>query len=568
MRRNVANFYNDNPDLRRRIGAAAWDELLPALEGGFEGSDELAPASVEEAREQIDMVLELVGQISADEIAPDAAEVDRVGSRLVDGEVVYPEPTQRAFKLLAEAGLMGLMLPREFGGMNFPATAYTAVVEMLSRADAALMTVYALQGCGDTIHRFGTRALHEKFLPGLCTGEATAAMALTEPEAGSALDTVATRAEEQPDGSWKLHGSKCFITNGGADVLLVLARTEERRGAGGLSMFVVEKGEGVEVAKLESKLGIHGSPTAVLNLDGAPGVLLGGRGAGLFPVALSLMYNARLEVAAQAVGIAQAAQVQATRYAGERRQRRKMIDSFPAVREMLFQNAVQIEAARGMIMGTAEVLDRQHGLKRAGRGDERLDKLADLLTPLAKYYAAEIAIEVTSRAIQVHGGYGYMCDYPAERHYRDARITSIYEGTSQIQVSTLIGPLLQGGLQLLFEEALETTPEPEGCAGVIASMRESYNSLVSMTGEVRGAGKLAWQGWARLFADATADLFSALIFLRDAASDPRSAALARYQARSAARRARLVVEAVSENDCLAFSDESFDSVVGTYRSAT
>jgi len=567
----VASYYNDNPDLKRRIGAVAWNEILPALEGGFSGEDELAPSSVEEAREQIDMVLELVGKISAEEIAQDAAEVDRVGARLIDGEVVYSEPTRKAFDLLAESGLMGLMLPREFGGMNFPATAYTAVVEMIARADAALMTVYALQGCGDTIHRFGKRELHEQYLPGLCTGEATAAMALTEPDAGSALDTVTTYAKEQPDGTWRVSGSKCFITNGGADVLLVLARTEERRGAGGLSMFVVEKGEGVEVAKLESKLGIHGSPTAVLNFDNAPGVLIGGRGAGLFPVALSLMYNARLEVAAQAVGIAQAAQVQATRYAGERRQRRRTIDSFAAVREMLFVNAVQIEAARGIIMFTAEVLDRIHGHKRSG-GDpqeaERLDTLADLLTPLAKYYAAEMATEVTSRAIQVHGGYGYMSDYPVERHYRDARITSIYEGTSQIQISTMIGPLLQGGLQTLFEQMLETTPEPDGCAGVLESLRASYAGLVSTVERVRGSGKLAWQGWARLFADATAETLAALIFLRDAATDPRSGALARYQARSAARRARRVVETVESNDCLAFEDDSFDSVVGAYRPST
>ena len=567
----MASYYFDNPDLRRRIGAVAWNELLPALEGGFDSEDELTPSSVEDAREQLEMVLELVGKISAEEIAQHAAEVDRVGARLVDGDVVFTEPTRKAFDLLAESGLMGLMLPREFGGMNFPATAYTAVVEMIARADAALMTVYALQGCGDTIHRFGKRDLHEQFLPRLCTGESTAAMALTEPDAGSALDTVTTYAKEQPDGTWRVSGSKCFITNGGADVLLVLARTEERRGAGGLSMFVVEKGEGVEVAKLESKLGIHGSPTAVLNFDNAPGILLGGRGAGLFPVALSLMYNARLEVAAQAVGIAQAAQVQATRYASERRQRRRTIDSFAPVREMLFVNAVQIEAARGIIMATAEVLDRIHGLKRSGGGDpeeaERLDTLADLLTPLAKYYASEIATEVTSRAIQVHGGYGYMSDYPVERHYRDARITSIYEGTSQIQISTMIGPLLQGGLKTLFEDLLETTPEPEGCAGVLESLRASYLGLTGTVERVRGSGKLAWQGWARLFADATAETLAALIFLEDAATDPRSAALARYQARSAARSARLVVETVESNDCIAFEDESFDGVVGTYRPA-
>jgi len=564
----VGNFYADNADLRRRLSRVPWDQLLPGLERDFSQGDLGGPSDLEEAREQIDMVLDTVGRIASDEIAPHAAEVDRQGARLVDGRVVYPEPMRRAFGLLSEAGLLGLTLPREHGGMDLPMVAYTAVVEMIGRADAALMTIFALQGCGETIHRFGTSQMHEQWLPRLAAGETTAAMALTEPGAGSALDTVQTRAAQDPDGTWRLTGSKCFITNGGADVLLVLARSEqEMAGAQGLSMFVVEPGEGVEVAKLESKLGIHGSPTAVLNLDGAKGVLLGGRGAGLFPVAMSLMNSARLEVASQAVGIAQAAQVQAVRYAHERQQRRRTIDLLPPVRSMLFDNALQIEAARAIILKTAEVLDRQQAAKRTGDEDEaaRFGHLADLLTPLAKYTASEMASEVASRSIQVHGGYGYMMDYPVERHFRDARITSIYEGTSQIQVSTMIGLLLQGGLPLMFGDLVETAVEPAGCEGLRSQLRECYAMLDGAVSRMRRAGKQAWQGWARRFADATADLYSALIFLHDARADARATVLAQAQTRHARRSARLMKETVDGDDRIAFEEESFAKVIGPYR---
>jgi alkylation response protein AidB-like acyl-CoA dehydrogenase len=558
----VTNFYLDNPDLRRRVDRAPWETIAGVL---------AEQGSAAEAREQIGMVLDLAGRIAAERIAPHAAEVDRVGARLDDnGNVVYTEPTRRAFETLAEAGLMGLTLPGEFGGMDLPTTAYTAVVEIISRADASLMTLFALQGCGETIHRFGSHDLHERYLPGLASGEMTACMALTEPDAGSALDTARTRAIENDDGTWRIQGSKCFITNGGADVLLVLARSEEdQRGAYGLSLFVVEKGEGVEVSKLEEKLGIHGSPTAVLNFDDAPARLLGNRGGGLQPVALSLMNNARLEVAAQAVGIAQAAQVQAVAYAHERKQRRRTIDRFPPVRAMLFENAVQIEAARAIIFTASATLDRLRDLKRRGEEGpevERLVQRTDLLTPLAKYYASEMVNEVASRSLQVHGGYGYMTDYPVERHFRDARITSIYEGTSQIQVSTMIGPIFQGGLAVLFEEALERTAEPASCGGVLDTLRTAYASIEAAAQGARHAGAQALQGWARQFADAIADLTSGLVFLADAADDERASVLARHQARAAARRARRVRETVEAGEVLAFDNETYAPVVDPYRS--
>jgi hypothetical protein len=563
----VANFYLSTADLRRRIKTAPWAAILPALEQDFTDPDELAPRSLEEAVELIQATLELVGEITAEQIAPHAAEVDREGARLVDGRVLYAEATRREFKILSDAGLMGFILPREYGGMNFPVTCYTAAVEMVSRADASLMTIFALQGCGEVVHRFGSKEVRQRYLPRLATGEITPCMALTEPNAGSDLGAVAMRAT--PDGDrWRLDGSKCFCTNGGADLLLVLARTEPCGGGEGLSLFAVERSEGVEVAKLESKLGIHGSPTAFLNFDGALGDLLGTRGGGLYECTMSLLHAVRLEVAAQAVGIAQAAQSQAARYAGERRQFGRPIDNFAPVRAMLFRNALQIESARAIVFTTAAIVDRKRGLLRAGGGTEldRYERLADLMTPLSKFYACEIVNEVTSRALQVHGGYGYTTEYPAERFLRDGRITNIYEGTSEIQVGGMIHALVHGGLPLLFEEPLGDTGEPQSCSGVLDKLRSTYAMLLEAAFEAKKADKLGLQGWARGIAETTAHLMASLVFLRDAKSDGRSAILARFKSAETEAGAHRLLRAVKEQDRTLFDDDSFATIIEPYRS--
>jgi alkylation response protein AidB-like acyl-CoA dehydrogenase len=565
-RLSLANLYKGNPDLVRRVETAPWDALLPALERGFTEPHEAAPRDVAEGVDQIRTVLELVGELAAEEIAPFAAEVDRIGARLEGGRVVYAPPTQRALRLLAEAGLMGFILPREFGGMNLPVTAYTAAVEIVSAADAALMTLFALQGCGETVHRFGTRAVQERYLPRLCAGEISACMALTEPGAGSDLGAVATRARPE-GGAWRIDGTKIFCTNGGAELLLVLARTEAAEGGRGLSLFAVDRGPGVTVAKLEEKLGIHGSPTAFLAFDGAAGALLGERGEGLYRCTLSLLHQVRLEVAAQAVGVAQAAQVQAVRYAAERRQFGRPLDRFAPVRAMLFENALQIEAARAIVFRTAAVIDRRRGLQRTGGGPEleRFERLGELLTPLAKYYACEIVNEVTSRALQVHGGYGYTRDYPVERLFRDGRITSIYEGTSEIQAGALVRPLCEGGLARLFEEPLAEARDGAGCEGAAERLREAYAALGETAERLRAAGKLEQQGFARGLADATAALVAGVAFLDDARSDARSALLAREQAERARVTARALARRVGERATAPFSDATFTVVVEPYR---
>jgi len=559
----VANYYTGTANLKLRVQSTPWAAILPGLEAEFTDPHELAPRSLEEAIEQIDMVLELVGDIAANEVAPKAAEVDRIGARLKDGRVIYPQPMQDSFKLMGEAGLLGFTLPREHGGMNLSAVAYTAAVEMVARADASLMTLFALQGCGETIHRYGTPELQAKYLPRLCTGEITPCMALTEPNAGSELGAVTTRAHQDDAGQWWVRGSKCFITNGGADLLLVLARTEEQPGGAGLSLILVESGPGVEVSKLEEKLGIHGSATAVVNFDGAPGELVGERGAGLYGCTMGLLHNVRLEVAAQAVGIAQAAQSQAAQYAREREQFSRSIDRFAPVRTMLFENAVDIEAARAIIFTTAAVVDRRRGLHRSGGGaeTERYDRIADLMTPLGKYYACEIVNQVTSRALQVHGGYGYTVDYPVERHMRDGRITNIYEGTSEIQVGAMIGPLVSGGLPLLFEEPLQDL----GIEGLL----DTYGTLLKAGDGVGKADRLAQQGWAKPFADATAALVAAMVFARDAigkGDDDRTVVLARYQALQARHSAESVLRTVTDNERTTFDEMAFESVVEPYRS--
>ena len=563
----MANFYTGNPDLRRRIETAPWAEILPPLEKNFTSTHELAPSGVEEAVEQIGMVLEMTGEMAAEEFAPHAAEVDRIGAQLVDGRVVYPEPMQRGFELMAEAGLMGTTLPREYDGMNLPVTAHAASVEIVGRADASLMTLLGLQSCGETLNLWGSEELKREYLPRLCRGELTACMALTEPNAGSDLGSVTTRAVPAEEGRWTINGSKCFITNGGADLLFTLARTEEEPGGKGLSMLLVERGDAVEVAKLEDKLGIHGSATAVVNFNDATGYLLGKRGDGLYRCTLSLLHAVRLEIAAQAVGIAQAAQSQAAQYATERQQFRRNIDRFAPVRTMLFENARQIEVARAINFATAEVVDRRRGIELTGEGDaERCEHLANLLTPLSKYYACEIVNEVTTRSLQVHGGYGYTREYPVERNLRDGRITNIYEGTSEIQVGAMIVPLVRGGLALLFEDALEQAREPQSCAGVLERLHDAYATLRTAGDQVADADRYAQQGWSRLFGDATADLLAGLTFLRDAATDDRSAVLARYQADRARLSAEEIGRTVRNDERATFDADSFEAVVEPYRS--
>jgi 3-(methylthio)propanoyl-CoA dehydrogenase len=455
------NFYLDNPDLRFHVEQLMDWESLFKMRGDI-GKDESPFDDFDEAKEaNVEMLNDPIGSLTAQRIAPRAEEVDALGCKLVDGEVIFPEPLQRTYKDLMDAQLCGLLVEPRFGGLGFSKTFYTMATEMISRADGSLMNYFSLQGIADTIQQFGSEELCEEFLPRMATGEWSGAMALTEADAGSDLGAVRTKCDIAADldpvtGEWQLTGAKRFITNGCGDVLLVLARSEDPTklaGSRGLSFFLVKKSEHVQVRRIEEKLGIHGSPTCELYFDKAPARLIGKRGRGLTRYTAWLMAAARLGVAAQGVGIAEAALREAKTYANDREQFGKKISEMPAVATMLADMQVATEASRALLYDTCFYVDMQEGAEKHGLKKEakKFGRASDLLTPLVKYYAAEQCNLVTYLSLQVHGGNGYTKDYPIERLVRDARITNIYEGTSQIQVDWAILRMLRGEMFSLLE---------------------------------------------------------------------------------------------------------------------
>lgn len=464
------NFYLDNQDLKFQVEKRVdWRSILEAR--GDLGRPGCTYESLEEAVETFrDLLTDPVGSLAAERIAPRAAQIDQEGCRLEGGRVVLPKAMEQNLRDLAEADLMGMTLPPQYGGLGFPTTLYTAATEVVSRADVSLMNLFGLQGIAETIARFGDEELKSRYVPLFAKGEATGAMVLTEPDAGSDLMAIQTRAVEDPSspGGWRIRGVKRFITNGCGDILLVLARSEDPErfsGARGLSLFLVEKGPQVKVRRVEEKMGIHGSPTCELYFDDAPGYLIGRRGRGLTQYVNWLMNAARLGVAAQCLGIGEAAYREALSYAGEREQFGSKIIEFPPVAEMLVEIKATLEAMRSLVYRTAEAVDLDDALSARIELMDRQEasypglrkkrdaaaQAAELLTPMVKFYASEACIRITNLALQVHGGNGYMRDYPVERLYRDARITSIYEGTSQMQVDRAMAKITKGVLEELLE---------------------------------------------------------------------------------------------------------------------
>jgi alkylation response protein AidB-like acyl-CoA dehydrogenase len=544
----MANFYRDCDDLRHRIARVDWGRIVPLWERKFRdvGEYEMAPENVEEACETNDMVLDMVGEFAAEEVAPHAEAVDRQGCSLIDGEVHYADATKDQMQKLAELGLMGFTLPRRFGGMNLPSSMFTATAELIGRADASLQNLYGLQGCGETINFFASEELKQEYLPRICAGELTCAMVLTEPNAGSDLPAVSTRATlvDEEKGLWSVSGQKCFITNGGADVLLVLARTEEGTDdARGLSLILVPKSERTEVPKIEDKLGIHGSPTCVINLNEAEGYLVGKRRRGLATYVLSLLHAARLGVSAQAIGVAQAALTQGIQYSRLRSQFGKTIDRFGRVRELILDSEARVQAARILVYKTAEVVDIKEGtdwcLEEGVFGEDELAdrkedakryrRLENLLTPLAKYYSTETANKVAYDMLQVHGGYGFMREYPAERFARDARITNIYEGTSQIQAIGVVNLIVRGGVPDLFDEIRAAASAPEGMGDLMDILEDGYASLERSIGYL---AEMNDASYIRLVAESVAclviDLYCGYMLLEESGASPRRAIVARH----------------------------------------
>lgn len=465
------NFWLDNPDLRFRMEEADLADVVKTKERDYATAAAYrhAPRNYADAKDNWRLVLEILGDICGTVIAPRSAEADEEGATYHAGEVAYAAATQAAIEAFRKSEILGAMLPWEFGGLNLPETVYTAMVEMVSRAEGGLMTIFGLQEIASTINEFADEETKARILPRFSRGEVFGAMVLTEPDAGSDLGSVQTKATlDEATGTWKINGVKRFITNGNAQIHLVLARSEEgTKDARGLSMFLVERDKTVKIRRIEHKLGIHSSPTCELQYTDTPAILVGKRRFGLMRCAMSLMNGARLAVAAQAIGIAEAAYREALRYAGERAQFGSTIDKLPALSRILVSMKCGLEAARALVFETSVHVDilkaseyEQELLEKEGKPvppeliarKKRASNLADILTPMSKFFATETGNRVCYEALQIHGGVGYMREFNVERHFRDVRITNIYEGTSQLQVVAALGKTLGRGLDVLFGE--------------------------------------------------------------------------------------------------------------------
>ncbi len=450
----MENFFTENRDIQLLFNNTDLKEIIDLKEGDYSESLEYDYAfnDSQDAKDGYREVLSLIGNISAQIIAPLASDVDEEGCHLNEGNVDYPKAIQKELEVLRKSNLMGFTLPRKYGGLNLPTFVYTIAIEMVSQADASLMNLFGLQCIANTIDEFADEELKERYLPLFSNGEVTGAMALTEPDAGSDLQAVQLKATfDESGGIWHLNGVKRFITNGCGDILLVLARSEPGTKDGrGLSMFLCERDESLVVRRIEDKLGIHGSPTCELQFNNTKAYLVGKRRMGLIRYVISLMNDARVGIAAQGLGIAQAAWLEGLAYAKAREQFGTQIINIPPVYSMLVDALVNVEASRLLTYETSRIVDLKKGYeKKVGEAEkpERelrekvryYNSLAALLTPMAKYLSTEYANEVSYNMLQVHGGTGYMKDFNIERHYRDARITNIYEGTTQLQYVAAIG---------------------------------------------------------------------------------------------------------------------------------
>ena len=457
----MANFYKDNKDIENVIDALDLSEVATLLEEDFRFAKEydFAPKDAADAIDNYKRAIDVCGDVMANRIAPTAEETDRVGNVLdADGSVTYAPGIKLAIELFGKTGLMGVQIPYYLGGLNMPCTVLTACNDIVSRGDASLMNIFGLQGIAEIINAFGDEEMKREYVPKLVSGEQTGAMVLTEPDAGSDLQSVKTSAHQDANGNWFVNGVKRFITNGCGEVLLVLARTEEGTTDGrGLSCLLVEKGPWVKVRRLENKLGIHGSPTCEMVFTEAPAKLIGQRKRGLITYVMTLMNGARMGIAAQGVGIGEAAYRAARDYAASRKQFGTTIDTLAPIREILATMSVEVQAARALTYYAAKNVDLETGLTRkfeklkgspeapAVRTRMKLvGAFNKMLTPMAKYYGSEMSMRNAMSAISVLGGSGYMKDYPVERYLRDSRITTIYEGTSQLQVVAAIAGVTGG----------------------------------------------------------------------------------------------------------------------------
>ncbi len=491
----MANFFSDNKDLQFHLGHPLMRKIVELKERGFSEKEayDYAPQDFDDAMDSYRKVMEIAGEVCGEVIAPNAEGVDKEGPRVVNDHVVYAEGTKKNLEAVVAAGLSGLTLPRKYDGLNFPLVCFVMANEMVARADASFENIWGLQDCAETLNEFASEELKQRYLPWVSAG-ATCAMDLTEPDAGSDLGAVMLKAHyDEQKGTWLLNGVKRFITNGDGEISLVLARTEEgTTDARGLSMLVHDKRDGgVKVRRIENKLGIKGSPTCELVFTNAPAQLVGDRKMGLIKYVMSLMNAARLGIGAQSVGTCEAAYREALKYAHERAQFGKPIIRFAAVSEMLSNMKAKLQGARALLYETTRFVEiyKQYthiSHERALTPEERQEmkfynRLADGFTPLVKLFSSEYANQLAYDAIQIHGGSGFMKDYPCERLYRDARIMNIYEGTSQLQVVAAINAVTKGTFmeQIARYEAETYSEEMQPVVGKLKELRARFEEMVA-----------------------------------------------------------------------------------------
>lgn len=529
----MANFYTDNKALRYHLSHPLMKRIVELKERNYADCEkyDYAPINFEDAIDSYEKILEIAGELAAEVIAPNAESVDAEGPHVIDGHVKYAEGTQKNLDAINQAGLMGISLPRRYNGLNFSIVPYIMANDIVSRADAAFENVWGLQDCAETIYEFADEDQKMRYLTRVSAGE-TMAMSLTEPDAGSDLQAVmlkATYCEE--DGTWRLNGVKRFITNGDAHISLVLARSEEGTKDGrGLSMFIYDRNDGgVIVRRIEHKLGIKGSPTCELVFKNAKAELVGSRKLGLIKYVMALMNCARLGIASQSVGISEAAYREALSYANDRKQFGKAIIEFPAVAEMIANMKAKLDASRALLYETARFVDMTKILEDIARertltSEERAEmkaysRLATAYTPLTKGMGSEFCNQNAYDCIQVHGGSGFMKDYACERIYRDARITSIYEGTTQLQVVAAIGNVTKGVYadQMKVYAAEEVSEEMKPLQARVNAMAEQYFDIVS---KIDTANKEYFDLQSRRLVEIAGHTIMAYLLVNDASKAP------------------------------------------------
>lgn len=529
----MANYYSDHPEIEFHLNHPLMKRVVDLKERNYAEKDQFedAPVNYEDAIENYKRLLDITGDVAANIIEPNSEDVDLEGPHLENGRMIYASKTFENLDATRKAGLWGLSMPRRYGGLNLPNAIFSMASEIIAAADAGFQNIWSLQSCIDTLYEFGSEEQRQKYIPRICAGE-TMSMDLTEPDAGSDLQRVMLKATQDEDGTWRLNGVKRFITNGDSDIHLVLARSEEGTKDGrGLSMFIYDKRDGgVTVRHIEHKLGIHGSPTCELVYKNAKAELCGNTRLGLIKYVMALMNGARLGIAAQSVGVEQEAYNEGLAYAKERAQFGEKIINFPAVYDMLSRMKAKLDAGRSLLYCCARYVDIYKALEDIARDtkltpEERQEmkkytRLADAFTPLAKGMNSEYANQNAYDAISIHGGSGFIMEYKCQRLFRDARIFSIYEGTTQLQVVAAIRYITNGTYLSIIKEMLESevSDDLKALKERVAKLVDLYEAAIN---KVKDANDQAVHDFlARRLYNMTGDIVMSLLILDDATKAP------------------------------------------------